>query len=257
MDESGSRSHQAPRAGHFERSVVPGPGLEITLDFAPQLLISSLAGHLRGAVRSQLRQTFRSALGQRPERVVVDTSELVTCDADGLTGLVEALSVTGMDDLPVAVTGLAPANRERLRVLAAGRQTPLIRTFSTLEDAVDELMAGPGAPDPELDVLLAEVRNLHRALLTRGQIDQAKGVLMALYGLDADAAFAMLVWYSRRTNLPLRELSMRFLAALRHDRADALTMARADELLADLTCRPPEAGGRHERQLRADGSAAG
>ena len=45
-------------------------------------------------------------------------------------------------------------------------------------------------------------------------IEQAKGVLMAAYGITADRAFEILVWRSQETNLKLRELALRFMAAL-------------------------------------------
>jgi PAS domain S-box-containing protein len=48
----------------------------------------------------------------------------------------------------------------------------------------------------------------------RAVIEQAKGVLMAVYGITADRAFEVLVWRSQQTNLKLRELALRFMAAL-------------------------------------------
>jgi hypothetical protein len=87
---------------------------------------------------------------------------------------------------------------------------------------------------PDLDTLLTEVRNLHRALLTRGTIDQSKGVLMVVYGLDSEAAFAMLVWHSGNGRLPLRELATRFLKAVRNEKPGTLTIGRTDALLAGL-----------------------
>ena len=48
---------------------------------------------------------------------------------------------------------------------------------------------------------------MDQALASRGVIDQAKGILMAEHGIDADAAFAMLVERSQRSNRKLRELA--------------------------------------------------
>ena len=50
--------------------------------------------------------------------------------------------------------------------------------------------------------------------VNRAVIEQAKGVLMAAYGISADRAFEILVWRSQETNLKLRELALRFMAAL-------------------------------------------
>jgi anti-anti-sigma regulatory factor len=228
----------------FQRSLVTGPGLNVSLDFAPALLIGRLSGHLRADASKHLRDTFSSALRQRPERLVIDASGLVSCDAAGLAGLFESLEGADTDSVPVAVSGLAPVYQQMLRLVSSRRDLE-IRLFRSLDEAVDQMLSMPGAPRPDADILLAEVRNLRRALLTRGTIDQAKGVLMVVYGLDSDAAFAMLVWYSRGAKLPLHELAADFLDAVRGERPRPLTIARADALLADLTYRPPKAGERY------------
>jgi PAS domain S-box-containing protein len=48
----------------------------------------------------------------------------------------------------------------------------------------------------------------------RAQIEQAKGVLMAAYGVSADRAFDILVWRSQETNIKVRDLAAHFLAAI-------------------------------------------
>jgi AmiR/NasT family two-component response regulator len=47
------------------------------------------------------------------------------------------------------------------------------------------------------------------ALRTRMLIGQAAGILMQREGLDSDAAFALLVDTSQRTNIKLREVAQR------------------------------------------------
>lgn len=42
---------------------------------------------------------------------------------------------------------------------------------------------------------------------SRAMIDQAKGALMLVYGMDEDAAFNLLRWYSQRSNVKLRDLA--------------------------------------------------
>jgi hypothetical protein len=49
---------------------------------------------------------------------------------------------------------------------------------------------------------------------SRAQIEQAKGVLMAAYGISAERAFDILVWRSQETNIKVRDLAARFLAAV-------------------------------------------
>ncbi len=48
----------------------------------------------------------------------------------------------------------------------------------------------------------------------RAEIEQAKGLLMAAYGISADRAFDILVWRSQETNVKVRELAHRFITAM-------------------------------------------
>jgi GAF domain-containing protein len=56
--------------------------------------------------------------------------------------------------------------------------------------------------------------SIQRALQTRGPIEQAKGMLMAVHGIDADEAFDMLRRQSQKTNIPLRDLATDLLEKL-------------------------------------------
>jgi AmiR/NasT family two-component response regulator len=58
--------------------------------------------------------------------------------------------------------------------------------------------------DEELLVLRQRLADLHAALLSRGVIDQAKGILMAHYGISPDRAFDVLVRWSQHRNIKLR-----------------------------------------------------
>jgi transcriptional regulator with GAF, ATPase, and Fis domain len=61
----------------------------------------------------------------------------------------------------------------------------------------------------------ATVEQLQRALLSRSEIDQAKGVFRVLYGLDDDDAFTMLKQQSQDRNVKLREVAREVLDAVR------------------------------------------
>ncbi|MFI7679063.1 ANTAR domain-containing protein [Actinophytocola sp. NPDC049390] len=58
------------------------------------------------------------------------------------------------------------------------------------------------------------VEQLRHALVSRAVIDQAKGVIMAVRGISADEAFAVLVDQSQRENVKVRELARRFITDL-------------------------------------------
>jgi hypothetical protein len=83
------------------------------------------------------------------------------------------------------------------------------------------------AAERRIDALL-------RALDTRGPIDQAKGALMAVFGLAPEAAFEALVWVSQNANIKMCTVAERFLVAMRG--IDLGEQAREDVtlLLADL-----------------------
>ena len=69
------------------------------------------------------------------------------------------------------------------------------------------------------DKLTAEVEKITK---TRASIEQAKGMLMAIYGIDAQAAFDLLKWRSQESNVKLRPLAEQItadFAAVAHDEA--------------------------------------
>jgi hypothetical protein len=70
----------------------------------------------------------------------------------------------------------------------------------------------------------------------RAVIEQAKGILILVYGLDPEAAFAMLRWWSRSRNIKIRDLADR-LVTTAHDKEVAEPEMRTtlDALLHDLT----------------------
>ncbi len=69
------------------------------------------------------------------------------------------------------------------------------------------------------DHLTAEVEKITK---TRAAIEQAKGMLMAIYGIDAASAFELLKWRSQDSNVKLRPLAEQIVAdfsAVAHDEA--------------------------------------
>ncbi|MGY1806351.1 ANTAR domain-containing protein [Blastococcus sp. SYSU D00669] len=148
--------------------------------------------------------------GEGPCWQAYDTGEVVisddvTADArwpalagiagEGAVRSVLALPVPGEDGIVGAVNvysgrreGFAPAGR-RVAELVTAAVAGVLRTVA--ERAAMETLAD----------------NLERALTSRAVIDQAKGVLMARLGGDADEAFARLVKVSSRLNVKVRDLA--------------------------------------------------
>ena len=93
---------------------------------------------------------------------------------------------------------------------------------------------------------------LRKAIAARAVIEQAKGALMLVYGLDAEAAFALLSWQSQHANIKLRELAERLVAAVGSDAsATAAIRQRLDEIVYSLSAEPAPAAGPDAEDLLA------
>lgn len=97
---------------------------------------------------------------------------------------------------------------------------------------------GPGpAPVAALDGdharndLPNEIAVLQCRLATMPAIEQAKGALMAIYGLSDQAAFDLLRWHSQQNNIKIRDIAARLTAALPGGGIGAPVITRMDRLL--------------------------
>lgn len=122
-----------------------------------------------------------TALDDGHEQIVLhDVAEIASLD-DGLATLSQYI-----DGLEL------PGAAEQLHVLSA-------------------LTAEVRAERDRARAMTQEIEQLHRAVETRDMIGQAKGMLMERFGIDAQAAFALLVRMSQTTNTPLAEIAQKFL----------------------------------------------
>jgi len=69
----------------------------------------------------------------------------------------------------------------------------------------------------------------------RAVIEQAKGVLMSAYGINANRAFEILAWRSQETNVKIRELASRFMAALGASHLSPESRSHVDHTLLTLS----------------------
>lgn len=92
----------------------------------------------------------------------------------------------------------------------------------------------------ELTATIAEIAE------NRATIEQAKGMLMVVYGIDADAAFDLLRWRSQEGNVKLRVLAERVVADFLHLTQAEQSPGRSayDNLLLTADQRISEAGPR-------------
>jgi PAS domain S-box-containing protein len=65
-----------------------------------------------------------------------------------------------------------------------------------------------------------------RATQTRAVIEQAKGLLVGIYGIDPDAAFNLLRWHSQQTNTKIRDLADGLVEHMSHAPVDGRSPAR-------------------------------
>jgi hypothetical protein len=82
----------------------------------------------------------------------------------------------------------------------------------------------PSSDRAREDLISARVAEIaeHRAI-----IEQAKGMLMLIYGLDDDAAFDLLRWRSQSSNVKLRLLAEKIVEDFRAVRDDGITSRSA------------------------------
>ena len=66
---------------------------------------------------------------------------------------------------------------------------------------------------------------------SRAGIEQAKGILMAAYGIDADRAFQILTWRSQTTQVKVKTVAAQFMDALMGEGLSAETVSKIDSLL--------------------------
>jgi hypothetical protein len=230
MNSSFAGVQSDPEADRFRWLADTGPALIIEFDFVPDLLTATLRGSLDERSGRHLRRVVRDAVGWCPDRILVDATVLSGADGQGVAEMAQVLTDVVPDNTPTAVAGLEPAV---LRDLAV--QRPLgVKTYPTRPAAVAELLSLPPPAPPAWQALLGEVRNLRRALASRAEIDQAKGILMVVYGLNPEAAFALLAWHSRNGGVAVRDLAQRLVSAVHGLPASGLTPQHTDNLLAAL-----------------------
>ena len=106
------------------------------------------------------------------------------------------------------------SSRHRI-IDTAGRTHWVIVVGDVMHDEAGAVLGTTGFYVDVTESLQSEITSVLSDLAAaRAQIEQAKGVLMAAYGISAERAFDILVWRSQETNIKVRDLAARFLAAI-------------------------------------------
>lgn len=125
------------------------------------------------------------------------------------------------------------SSRHRI-VDAAGRTRCVVVAGDQMLDDTGTLIGTSGFYVDVTDSLHSDITQVLEAVAdARARIEQAKGVLMAAYGISAERAFDVLVWRSQETNLKVRDVATRFLDAVTGS-ASADTRTHVDHALLTL-----------------------
>ncbi|WP_433781188.1 ANTAR domain-containing protein [Actinomycetospora sp. CA-101289] len=165
-------------------------------------------GDLEGATADALRDAVDAVLAARGEgltTVVVDLARVRSVAAAGLTALLRAQRACHDAGLDLRLICADAPVRRVLAGTELGRRLPL---YPDLDHAV-----GTASAETLLDELRLKVRDHERARASLPVIEQAKGMLMGRFGLDAEEAFTVLRTLSQEHNTKLRDLADRLTAA--------------------------------------------
>ncbi|MGW7424034.1 ANTAR domain-containing protein [Streptomyces sp. NPDC054813] len=201
--------------------------LPVAMPYEPEVRTWSHDGTVTVVIRGELdvagEQVLKCALEDAVSRcrdhVELDLGGVEFCDCSGLNVLLAARrhAAGHGKTLSVGVVGPVVTNLliktgtwPLLTGTWAAKDARSGETEDTLSD--DEIKDALGGDD-----LLAEVAQLRRAMRTRPAIDQATGVLMATFSLNAEDAWAVLVAVSQNTNTKLHHIAEEVLAALQGD----------------------------------------
>ena len=167
--------------------------------------------------------------GFEPGEVVPTTDLLFThTHPDDLPVLTEVWGsvVDGRLSTPFALYHrLVDAQRHVRHVILVGEVTP---GPDLAPDEVRGYLADMSVAARSLSAREAD-EAVRRSAMSRGAIEQTKGVLMAALGVDEEAAFEVLRRHSQNANIKVRELAHTLLAGLAEARAagvDAVTVVK-------------------------------
>jgi PAS domain S-box-containing protein len=128
-------------------------------------------------------------------------------------------------------TGGQFSSRHRI-IDAAGRTHWVVVVADRMLDDAGEVIGTEGFYVDVTDSLQSDVTKVMSGVVeSRAVIDQAKGVLMVAYGIDADRAFDILRWRSQTTQVKLRVVAENLLGSLIDQGLPAETTSALDRLL--------------------------
>ncbi len=125
------------------------------------------------------------------------------------------------------------SSRHRI-IDAAGQTRCVVVVGDRMLDDTGEVIGTSGFYIDVTESLSSDISTvLSQVAASRARIEQAKGVLMATYGISEERAFDILVWRSQESNLKVRDLAARFLQAIA-GKTSPDTLSHVDQALLTL-----------------------
>jgi hypothetical protein len=157
---------------------------------------------------------LEAAQTRRPVRAAMEEDEPRWPE---FTSAARAVGVRATLSMPLILAPIVPGGGDDLvgSLNAYSRSTP---SFDEFDEKLLSLYTGAASQvlmdSRRWQRLRETVNQLERALVSRADIDQAKGVLRTRHGGSADDAFALMVEQSQRENIKLRHIARRILNEL-------------------------------------------
>lgn len=189
----------------------PAPRSELTVHLRPEgdRLVVAVGGDLDLDTDQELHRELRSALTRSVRGIDVDLSGVAFCDCSGLNTLLTMRQQALDEAKTVAIRALSPAAE---RVFSLTDALPLFTPEAGAE--AGDPPATDGSDDSE-NGLRVKVVQLRRAMQTRGPIDTARGILMAVFALGEEEAWDVLVMTSQNTNVKLYVLAQQVVGSIK------------------------------------------
>ncbi|MDQ3735170.1 MAG: ANTAR domain-containing protein [Actinomycetota bacterium] len=231
----------APASGPL-RHITCGGGLTLALHDVGGVLVVGLYGPVGPPAGRGLQSALHAVFTSNPSRILIDASCVTECDRRGLGAFVDAAERARDSGIPFAVSGLARRHVQLLQILWRPDVSAAL-SYLSLDRALAALSSQPSRHDRTREELLDDVDELQQALIDSRVVEQATGIVMAIYGFTADAAMALLLSHARAQHEEVAVLAGRLIDSLLRGQPDLAPSRHIDSLLDDVAAARESAPG--------------
>ncbi|MFH8394475.1 ANTAR domain-containing protein [Streptomyces sp. NPDC018036] len=181
-------------------------GLAIDAQSHDGRVLVTICGELGLGTAQALETALRHALRSSFRGVDLDLSETAFCDCAALNVLIAARR-HALDRHKTLTVRFASPPVLRLLTLTGTLSLFAPEEHEPGRPHLDRRTPGEHALNHNEQELRSEIDQLRRAMQTRPPIDQARGILMASFGLSSEDAWTVLVGVSQNTNTKLHQIA--------------------------------------------------